>query len=254
MEARLITIPLSHYCEKARWVLDFTGVDYREEAHAPVAHLRATRGVGGKTVPVLVHGEKVLRDSTDIAKHADALAPPERRLIPDDPAMRARVLALEDELDETLGVDARLLTYWFQLGNDANARALVGRMMRLRSPLAQSIASPIFRAFVFRKYRVSEGAARVAEARVRATFAKLGESLRDDGYLVGDRFTLADLTFAALASLLLGPPEHPIMGRNKVALLPEVAARRAELSATAAGKHALRVYQKHRGAPTTLST
>ena len=29
----LITIPISHYCEKARWALDRAGVAYRERAH-----------------------------------------------------------------------------------------------------------------------------------------------------------------------------------------------------------------------------
>ena len=33
--AILITIPLSHYCEKARWALDRVALSYREEPHAP---------------------------------------------------------------------------------------------------------------------------------------------------------------------------------------------------------------------------
>src|ERR1700733_12787716 len=115
--ARLITIPLSHYCEKARWVLDATGLPYREEGHPPVAHRRATRAVGAKSVPVLVPGDKVIPDSSDIARHANELAVPARRLLPTDPAGRAQVLTIEDELDETLGIDARLLVYWYNLGD-----------------------------------------------------------------------------------------------------------------------------------------
>ena len=34
--ARLITIPLSHFCEKARWGLDRVALRYREEPHAPL--------------------------------------------------------------------------------------------------------------------------------------------------------------------------------------------------------------------------
>jgi glutathione S-transferase len=247
-EARLITIPFSHYCEKARWALDATLVRYREEPHAPVAHLYATRALGGKTVPILVHGDVVLRDSTDIALHADSLAPPERRLVPAEPEARARVLAIEHELDETLGVDARLLVYWHALGDDGAARSFVKRMLRVRSPLARRVVAPLFRALIFRHYRVSRGAAARAEARIRATFARLGEAASGRDYLVGDRFTLADLTFAALASPLLAPPEHPVMGRAGGKLAPAVAAFRAELSATPAGQIALRAYREHRGA------
>lgn len=245
--ARLITIPISHFCEKARWVLDAAGIGYREEPHAPVAHLRATRAVGGASVPLLVHGGRVLRDSTDIALYVDTLAAPERRLVPAEAEARARVLAIEDELDETIGIDARLLVYWYYLREDDRARAFVARMMGLRSALAQRIVAPLFRALIFRKYKVSDRAARLAEARVREIFARLGGPIDERGYLVGDRFTLADLTLAALSAPLLGPPEHPILGRApQSGAPPELAALRDELSATRVGRHALRVYREHR--------
>jgi glutathione S-transferase len=247
--ARLITIPISHFCEKARWVLDATGLDYREERHAPVLHRRATRAVGGKSVPVLIHGSAVMCDSTGIALYADNLAPPERRLVPVEPGERARVLAIEDDLDETVGIDARLLAYWHYLREDETAGAFVGRMMGLRSPVARRVVATLFRALIFRMYRVSEPAARRAEIRVRETFARLGTSLGDAAYLAGDRFTLADLTLAALSAPLLTPPEHPITGRLQGNTSPApLAALRAELSETLAGRHALRVYRDHRHA------
>jgi glutathione S-transferase len=46
-ENRLVTIPISHYCEKARWALDRAGVPYREEAHIQAVHRLATRRAGG---------------------------------------------------------------------------------------------------------------------------------------------------------------------------------------------------------------
>ena len=39
--ARLVTIGISHFCEKARWGLEWTGVRYVEEAHAPGMHFLA---------------------------------------------------------------------------------------------------------------------------------------------------------------------------------------------------------------------
>ena len=30
---RLLTIPISHFCEKARWALERAGLAYREERH-----------------------------------------------------------------------------------------------------------------------------------------------------------------------------------------------------------------------------
>ena len=49
--ARLITIPFSHYCEKARWALDYCGVPYTEDAHLPGLHIRPTRRAGGGPSP-----------------------------------------------------------------------------------------------------------------------------------------------------------------------------------------------------------
>src|SRR3982751_1009152 len=60
----LITVPLSHFCEKARWALDHAGVAYREEPHAPLLSRFATRRGAGGSVPVLIHGDRLLIDST----------------------------------------------------------------------------------------------------------------------------------------------------------------------------------------------
>ena len=44
---RLVTIPISHYCEKARWALERAALDYREERHVQGVHQFASRRAGG---------------------------------------------------------------------------------------------------------------------------------------------------------------------------------------------------------------
>ena len=96
----LVTIPISHYCEKARWALERAGVAYEERAHLQVIHRFAVRRAGGgTTAPVLVCGERVFADSADIVDEADRRAPAERRLFPEDPAAAAGVRELEREFD-----------------------------------------------------------------------------------------------------------------------------------------------------------
>jgi len=41
-KVRLVTVGFSHFCEKARWALDISGMDYYEEVHAPAMHLTST--------------------------------------------------------------------------------------------------------------------------------------------------------------------------------------------------------------------
>ncbi len=88
---RLITIPISHYCEKARWALTRAGLPYREERHVQGIHrLAARRAGGGVTVPVLVTPEGAIGESALILQWVDAHTPPERRLLPSDGARACR--------------------------------------------------------------------------------------------------------------------------------------------------------------------
>src|SRR4051812_1964097 len=69
---RLITIRFSHYCEKARWALDHSGIDYEERSHLPLfAWFPALAGGRKRTVPVLVGDGERLSDSTDILRWVD---------------------------------------------------------------------------------------------------------------------------------------------------------------------------------------
>jgi hypothetical protein len=77
---------------------------------------------------------------------------------------------------------------------------------------------------------------------------QVGEVLERGGgrYLVGGRFTAADLTFAAMSAIVLMPPQYG-------AYLPPVEAMPSdfpalELRETPAGRHAMRMYELHRRA------
>jgi glutathione S-transferase len=85
--AVLITMPHSHFSEKARWALDWLSLPYREEPHAPLLHRLATIRNGGRSVPVLVHGAGRFTDSTDIPVHADSVCGGDL-LYPRDSALR----------------------------------------------------------------------------------------------------------------------------------------------------------------------
>ena len=88
---RLITIPISHYCEKVRWALDLLQLPYIEEKHVPAFHRSATRKYGGISVPVLVTKSGNFTDSTDILHYLDTINSSDFSLFPEEPELRREV-------------------------------------------------------------------------------------------------------------------------------------------------------------------
>ncbi len=233
MTPRLITIPFSHYCDKARWALEVCGVAYIEDGHLPLFHYAATfRAGGGRTVPVLVTDDGVLRDSTDIAAWADARRP--GALLPTDAAARTDALALEDDFDRQLGPATRRWAY-AQLLPRRDADALLVRDVPRWQQLALPLARPIAAALLRRGLNITPDGVARSRTKIDASFARVGERLRDGRrFLVGDALTIADITFAALAAPVLAP-DDAVRAQLPAA---EVDAWRA----TPAGQLALRLY------------
>jgi glutathione S-transferase len=211
----LITIPLSHYCEKARWALDRVGVRYREEPHAPLVHRLFTMRHGGGTVPMLLHRSRRLIDSTDILRYADAAGGGDL-LYPLDPALRAEVESLEALFDTQLGPHSRRWAYAHLLSHSALIRSLwTQRAPKLEATLLKVVA-PLVRRLVRTSYRITPTSSERSLQHVRAVFQKVETRLTQGRrFLVGERFSAADLTFAALAAPMLLPAQcravHPTL-------------------------------------------
>jgi glutathione S-transferase len=244
----LITIPISHYCEKARWALDRAGVRYRERPHLQLIHWLAVRRAGGRrTAPVLVCGDRVLADSAEIVAEADTRAPDARRLYPDDPAAADEVRELEREFDERLGPQGRLWMYDALRGRRDIAIAYACTGVPAWERRVLPVVYPLVTRVIDRYLRITPDAAARSEAEVRGIFDAVAERLADGRpYLCGDRFTAADLTFAALAAAVLMPPEYGVPLPQPDELPQPMAAVVRELRAHPAGAHALAMFRTER--------
>jgi glutathione S-transferase len=244
----LITIPISHYCEKARWALDRAGITYEERAHLQVIHwIPVARAGGRKTAPVLVWGDRVFADSADILEEASAKGPPDRSLFPDDPAAAAEVRGLQRDFDTRLGPEGRKWMYNSLRGRRDIAIAYgctgVPAWQRRALPLAYPVAARI----IDRYLDVTPAGAARAEAAVRAVFDAVAKRLGDGRpYLCGELFSAADLTFAALAAAVLMPPEYGVPLPQPDELPAAMAATVRELREHPAGAHALRMFREKR--------
>ena len=245
MAARLITIPFSHFCEKARWALDRAGIAYDEHGHLPLFHYVATLRAGAKrTVPVLRDGTTLLEDSSDIVVWADARKP--GSLLPTDPSGRAEALALEDTFDRDLGPATRRWAYYHLLPRREAREAMTSHVPRWQA-LALSVTRPVAIAFLKRGLNLTPQGVERSTKKIDDTFAKVSDLLRDGrDYLVGTRFSIADLTFASLAAPVLQPEGHPMQPSRLELFTADARAQIDQWRATPAGRLALRMYADHR--------
>jgi glutathione S-transferase len=245
---RLITIPISHYCEKARWALDRAGLHYQEERHVQGVHrLAARRAGGGSTVPVLVTPDGVLAESEVILVWADERMAPERRLLPGEPAAREAVMQLCRRFDRDLGPRGRRLIYVHMLGqrelvlrfNNQGVPAWEGRVIRYGWPLV----IPFMRHIL----GIRRGIEAEDESVVWREFDFVAETLGRRGpYLCGERFSAADMTFAALSASVIAPPRYGVVLPQPDELDPGTAALVRRAREHPAGCYALKLYAECR--------
>lgn len=244
----LVTIPISHYCEKARWALDRVGVTYRERAHVQAIHRLATRRAGGGlTAPVFVCADGVLADSADILTWADAQAPPGRELYPRDPDGAARVRLLESDFNARLGPHSRRWMYQQLRERRDLALAYGCAGIPAWERAALRLGYPILVSIVARVLDVTPANAVESELEVRAVFDLVAEPLADGRrYICGDEFTAADLTFSALAAPVLMPVGYGVQLPQPDELPTYAAEVVRDLRAHPAGVHALAMFDAER--------
>jgi glutathione S-transferase len=136
---------------------------------------------------------------------------PEPALYPSDPDERRRALELEDFFDENAGHDMRRVGFCelrdhmgygleFMTTDQPRIKAAVGRV-GIRASF------PVVWRYLSKRYTFTEEAVEHSRGTLVAALDRI-EAERDGGdYLVGDGFTVADLTGAALLYPLVWPPE-----------------------------------------------
>jgi glutathione S-transferase len=196
---------------------------------------------------VLVCEEGVFGESGSIVGYAARHAPPERALEPEDPIERAEAMAVERWLDVEFGPDTRRWIYFHMEQQKDLIRKYnptgVPAWERLMFPLAL----PLVGAAVRRVLDITPETTAVSERRVWEVFEQIAERLSDGRrFLVGDRFSRADLTFAALAGAVLAPPQYGTLLPQPDELEPSVADQILAFRAHPAGAFAMRIWETDR--------
>lgn len=245
----LYHLPISHYNEKVRWALDLKGLPHRRKALLPGIHRVVSRRLGGVgTTPVLVDDAAGVRlgDSTTILQHLERLAPTPS-LYPESPEKREQALQMEDILDETAGRSVRSYSYSLIVDEPGalSRRWKVG--LSWPQKVAVTALVPLIKPALRKGFDLSPESAPRHRQAVFAAIEQLERWLQvsGSGYLVGDRFGVADLTAASLFGPAVGPPGSPWAagGAPVPAAFEEY---RQEVRSRDGGRWVLEIWKRHR--------
>ena len=251
MANRLITIPMSHYCEKARWALEYLDIDYQEERHLQGFHyLPSFRHAKSPTVPVLITPSATLKDSADILKWAHRNSKNSRTLYPKNPVLLTAVEQFERQMDTVFGPAGRLWLYTYML-EQIDVLLKYSRIHRIPDfeVNAMSIAFPFFRPFANWRLKMTPTSRMDAKLIVDAVLHEVAVTLESgQDFLFGNEFSAADLTFASLAAPALLPANYGVALPGLEELPIEMSDQIKTWRNHPAGIYALRLYESKRRA------
>jgi glutathione S-transferase len=238
-------LKVSPYNEKARWALDYKEVPHERRAAHPGQHrVIAKELTGADTFPVLVLAGEAIGDSTRIIEEIERRYP-EPPLYPADPDARRRALEIEDFFDEEFGAHLRLLVLQHML---PSPRLLLGAFLPdlpTHRRLVASAMFPVHRRRVIAAFGIDEFSVGYAWAKLRAAGERFRAELQPTGYLVGNTFTVADLTVAALVAPVVAPEQFPYPQPQRGH--PMLAPLRDALAEAGLVDWARDMYARHRG-------
>jgi glutathione S-transferase len=204
----LYQFPISHYCEKARFALDYKGINYRTRNLLPGLHrLTTTRFGQGSSVPVLTHHGVAIQGSAAIITYLDEISTG-KPLTPSDPSLRAEALAWEHWLDADVGPAVRRYCYHTLLHH----RGITTDFFARGGPWWGRLYLMVGYRGLVKKMRefmeINEASAAHALTRIRGFIERLNGEYAGREFLVGHSFSRADLAAAALFAPMFQPPQY----------------------------------------------
>jgi len=206
----LVMFMRSHFNEKARWALDWKRVPHLRRPLLPGPHARTVKRLTGQTmVPVLI------LDGTPIAGSDRIIDELERRhpdppLYPADPGERTRALEIQRYFDDEVGPKVRRALFSVLLDQPAYLAALFASHKSTPARMLYQASFPLVKGVMTRSMQIHEPHVSEAFEATREAFEFVAKTAGASGYLVGDRFSVADLAAAALLAPAVDVP-HPDM-------------------------------------------
>jgi len=204
----LYQFPISHYCEKIRWALDYKGLLYTQVNLLPGSHIKVVKKLAPKSdVPVLIHDKRVVQNSSDIITYLDQTFP-DKSLTPDTPDIEAQARQWEAYVDENVGPTIRLYCYHYLLDRTDIVLPLLTQGQPWHKKLVFRLIFPKVREVMRRFMHIDDRTAAISLKKLERAIEKLHMHLEQHPFLAGDRFSRADLAAAALLAPFCTPDKY----------------------------------------------
>lgn len=248
---RILSISVSPYCELVRWVMERASVPYQESCSAPVLHylMNKLKG-GGIDVPVFISSEVTLTNARQTLEYIDARLPPALKLYPDDPAQQAETERLLDQFFARLVTSISNYCYSYCLPD----QALLIPVITYKIPAWQACLVNKFYPKIRTRMEKSLPAGLTLvvsfKQEIETVFNEVSALLKDGRpYLLGDKLSIADICFAAMAGSLLAPQRYGSPLPDQFRIPEAMRTFSSEMKSTPAGQFALKIYREHRPNP-----
>ena len=232
---------ISHYCEKARWALDYCGIEYHLKTLIPATHTVTTKKIGAKrsSLPILQTANGVIEGSADIIAWANQNG--SKSILINDASN-----ALEKQADDVLGVHIRR---WFYsealLDCPEIVKPVFAKGASFKDKCILQFAWPKVVSVMIKRMDLGVQQEQDSKAIVLTELNKLDSLISDESvFLIDDQFSNADIAIASLIAPLYRPQKHP--ASSVFSLPPRIEQLMPELKVQPSGQWLAKLYQNKR--------
>lgn len=197
---KLYIFAISHFSEKARFILDHSKFSYEPFFLTPGEHISVVKEFAKESyVPILRGEDFLLQGSNAIIEHLHRST--------SIPSIHfEKEMEWVEKIDTMIGYPLQPIVYSYLLEEPT----IVGKMFA--STPNQPVLFENFKLIALglkRRYKINESNIAEQKKKFLEGVELLSDSYSKTPYLVGDQLTIADITAASLISPLFFPKEHP---------------------------------------------
>ncbi|MCC5813149.1 MAG: glutathione S-transferase, partial [Leptospira sp.] len=200
MKPKLYIFAISHFSEKARFLLDKSGIEYEPVYLTPGEHIAVVKEFAPESYVPVLRGENFLvQGSSEIVEYAK-----NHGQIPS--VDWDQEFSLMQKIDNEIGYPIQPIVYSYLLERED----VVARMFA--SAPNQPVTFPNYKLIVLglkRRYKITDANIQERKETLKKGVEFLNSEYSQKPFLVGNKLTIADITAASLISPLIFPKEHP---------------------------------------------